>query len=401
MKQLYILGTRGVPAAHGGFETFAEHLALFLVARGWDVSVYCQEDNASFQDIREESWRGVRRIIVPVGGSGPLATLLFDWRCVRHAARRPGDLLVLGYNSALFNLIFLFFGKFFFINMDGIEWQRPKWSLPIKAWFWLNEQIAGRSSPHLIADHPAIERYLRARYPKARITMIAYGGRHVTEACAASLDRFGLTPGTYYLSVCRIEPDNSMLELVQAFSAERRKTKLCVVGGFQPDTNAYHRKIRDAASEDVIFPGAIYEQEAITSLRFHLRAYCHGHQHGGTNPSLVEALGAGNAVIAHDNAFNRWTAGADQFYFDSVTGLKAIFDRLDQDDEALANARKASEARFKEDFDWDNILSQYETLLSTSRSRFRGAETADHRLLPSPTDEPQLNQLVAGESDQN
>lgn len=384
MKQLYILGTRGVPAAHGGFETFAEHLALFLAARGWKVSVYCQEDNASVQDIREESWHGVQRIIIPVRGSGSLASLLFDWRCVRHVARRPGNLLVLGYNTALFNVTFLLLGRFFFVNMDGIEWKRPKWPLPVKAWLWLNEQIAGRTSSHLIADHPAIEEHLRARYRKARITMIPYGGRYVTEASAPSLDRFGLTPDTYYLSVCRIEPDNSMLELVHAFSAVRRKTRLCVVGHFQPDTNAFHRKIRDAASEDVIFLGAIYEQEAITSLRFHARAYCHGHRQGGTNPSLVEALGAGNAIIAHDNAFNRWTAGADQLYFDSVSALKAIFDRLDKDDEALTNVRKASEVRFKEEFDWDSILSQYETLFATSGSRFRGVQLADQRAASVP-----------------
>ena len=154
---LLILGTRGVPAAHGGFETFAEHLALFLVERGWRVGVYCQEEvDTVGARIESENWRGVERIKVRVASRGARATLEFDWHCVRDAAKREGVCLVLGYNSAILLPWLRAHGRKVLTNMDGIEWKRPKWSPPVRAWFWLNEWVAAWSSHRLIADHPAI-----------------------------------------------------------------------------------------------------------------------------------------------------------------------------------------------------------------------------------------------------
>jgi glycosyltransferase involved in cell wall biosynthesis len=366
MKRLLILGTRGIPAAHGGFETFAEQLSLYLTRRGWDVSVYCQEGGAPHGEIREELWHGVRRILVPARSTGSAASLLFDWRCIRDAARKPGRLLILGYNTALFNLAFRVRRRPFMINMDGIEWRRPKWALPIKVWFWVNEQIAGRSATTLIADNPGIESYLQQRFPSARIVMIPYGAPRIEKAPVAPLGPLHLVPNRYYISICRIEPDNSVLEIVQAFSAAPRLSKFCVIGSFQPQTNKYHRAVQQAAGVSVTFPGAIRDWNLLASLRFHARAYCHGHRFGGTNPSLVEALGAGNAIIAQDNRFNRWTAGDGQFYFKTYEELRTIFDHLDNDERALSIARAKAVQRFSDGLTWQTILAQYEDLISRS-----------------------------------
>ncbi len=157
MKQLIITGIRGVPAAHGGFETFAENLAVYLVKYGWKVTVYCQESYNDFQQVSETEWQGVRRIHIPVKGQGAKATIIFDYLSLKHAAKEPGLVLTLGYNTALFNLRLRLSGKKNLINMDGIEWKRDKWKWYEKAWLYFNERAGCLIGNHLIADHPEIK----------------------------------------------------------------------------------------------------------------------------------------------------------------------------------------------------------------------------------------------------
>src|SRR5687767_7125409 len=139
MRKLIILGTRGIPANHGGFETFAERLSLYLVANGWRVTVYCQEDGNG--PIYESDWQGVHRIHIPVQREGSAGSVIFDWKAARHAMSRPGLVLTLGYNTAICNVFQRVKGQVNVINMDGIEWRRGKWGAVAKAWFWLNERI--------------------------------------------------------------------------------------------------------------------------------------------------------------------------------------------------------------------------------------------------------------------
>ena len=357
---LIILGTRGIPAAHGGFETFAEKLALFLVRRGWHVAVYCQDDVSTVTErFRTTTWQGVEQIHVAVSSTGPKATLEFDWHCVRDAARRDSVSLVLGDNGAVFLPYLRLAGRKILTNMDGIEWKRPKWSFPVRAWFWVNEWIAAWASHRLVADHPAIADHVATRRPRSAIATIPYGGDPIAAAPTAPIAAMGLQPGRYMTSIARVEPDNNILAMVQAFSRKARGMRLVVLGNLSPD-NPYHRAVRDAASAEVLFPGAIYEAETIQSLRFHARAYLHGHTVGGTNPSLVEALWAGNAVIAHDNPFNRGTAGAEQFYFSDVESCERLITHLAASDIAVRNAGRAALARAAERFEWSTILTRYE-----------------------------------------
>ena len=358
---LLILGTRGVPAAHGGFETFAENLALFLVARGWHVGVYCQEEvKAVRQRIRSENWQGIERICVQVSSQGPRATLDFDWHCVRDAATRGrSTCLVLGYNGAVFLPYLRLKGRKIITNMDGIEWRRPKWSLPVRAWFWINEWIAAWSSDRLIADHPLIADHLATRRPRSATVTIPYGGVPVYQAPEEPVRALGLKPNRYFVSIARIEPDNNILPIVTAFSRKPRDAKLVVLGALN-DSVAYHRQIRDAASADVVFPGAIYDPAIVQALRFHARAYIHGHTVGGTNPSLVEALWAGNAVIAHDNPYNRWTAGEAGLFFTEVDDCERWIEAMLTNDDLVARCRSAARSRAQNLFRWSDILSAYE-----------------------------------------
>lgn len=356
---LLILGTRGIPASHGGFETFAERLALHLAARGWRVGVYCERDVERVgRRVSTTMWRGIELITVEVAATGPAATLAFDAFCAHDAVTRGGVCLVLGYNGAIFLPYLRLRGATILTNMDGIEWRRPKWSLAVRAFFWVSEWIAAWSSHRLIADHPAIADHLATRRPRRAIATIPYGGDPIRAPKEAPIRTLGLEPDRFLVSIARIEPDNNVLAFVEAFSRKPRSAKLVVLGTFDP-SNAYHRALRRAAGEGVVFPGAIYEAETVQALRHHARAYLHGHTVGGTNPSLVEALWAGNAVIAHDNAFNRGTAGDGQFYFSDVDGCERAIETVLGDDAAVAAARAAARRRSAA-FSWNDILAAYE-----------------------------------------
>lgn len=362
LKKLSILGIRGIPACHGGFETFAEKLSLFLVAQGWKVTVYCQEDEGGPRG--ESTWQGVRRIHIPVRQQGAAGTVIFDWKSVVHALGEDGLFLTLGYNTAVFNALQRLKGQVNIINMDGIEWRRDKWGAIAKAWFWLNERAGCWVGSHLIADHPDIKAHLATRVTADKISMIPYGGDEVRGADTGLLQAYGIVPGAFSVIIARPEPENSFLEMVRAFSQKRRDHRLVVLGQFTPQSNDFHRRVMAAASDEVIFPGAIYDAPVVQALRFHCRFYLHGHRVGGTNPSLVEALGAGCAVIAHDNEFNRWVAGACAAYFADETACGRLFDELLNDRDAIERMQAASRSRFSERFTWPRILGEYEELLT-------------------------------------
>ena len=270
--------------------------------------------------------------------------------------------LVLGYNTAIFLALLRWQGKKILINMDGIEWKRPKWSGPVRAWFYLNEWLGAWLGHRLVADHPAIEDHLATRRPRGAIAMIPYGGDEVVATSAAPLAALGLTPQKYLVSIARIEPDNSILPMVQAFSRKGRGMKLVVLGKLDAG-NAYHAAVRAAASDEVIFPGATYGK-VVQALRLHARGYCHGHTVGGTNPSLVESLWCGNAVLAHRNRFNQWTAGAEQFFFADTDECERMIERILTDDIAVARAGRMARLRAGADFVWADILSAYERELA-------------------------------------
>lgn len=370
--KLNILGIRGVPAQHGGFETFAEKLCLYLSKRDWAVTVYCQEEGHGA--LWESNWRGVKRIHIPVQRQGAAGTVAFDWVAARHATTQDGLFITLGYNTAIFNLLQRLNGQVNVINMDGIEWRRDKWGAIAKTWFWLNERAGCWIGNHLIADHPRITEHLATRVHKDKITMIPYGGDEILSADKNILAKFGIEAGKFSVIIARPEPENSFLEMVRAFSSTQRAHKLVVLGNFDPDRNSFHRQVISAASGEVVFPGAIYEASVVQSLRFYSRFYLHGHKVGGTNPSLVEALGAGCAVVAHDNQFNRWVAGGAAAYFKDEAECAALFDCLLLDDSAAQRMKAASRARFYERFTWDQVLGEYEQLLTAWHPKKRGVK---------------------------
>lgn len=366
MSQLIVLGIRGIPAQHGGFETFAEYLCKYLIERDWSVIVYCQESGVG--PIYESEWLGVKRIHIPVKKEGPLGTIIFDFRSVIHSLRHKGLFLTLGYNTAIFNVLHRLFGKYNIINMDGIEWKRQKWGGLAKTWFWLNERFGCWFGNELVADHPRIEDHLASRVSRKKITMIPYGGLEVKQADESLLAQYELAPKKYDIVVARAEPENSLLEIVTGFSKKYRGSKLLVLGNYD-EANAYHRAVKEVASDEVVFPGAIYDIEVVSALRFFARCYVHGHQVGGTNPSLVEALGAGNAILAHNNPFNQWVAKDAALYFNGAEEIAGLFDRIGLDENLVDGLCVQSTENFTTNFQWNDILKQYEELFLAHYSK--------------------------------
>jgi glycosyltransferase involved in cell wall biosynthesis len=179
------------------------------------------------------------------------------------------------------------------------------------------------------------------------------------------LQDIGVEPGGYAIVIARPEPENSLLEIVGAFSGRPRRHKLVVLGDMRPETSSYHRKVMALAGTEVIFAGAIYDADVLATLRTQAALYIHGHQAGGTNPSLIEAMAAGLPVLAHDNRFNRWVAGAAAAYFSDETACAAAIDGLlDAPDRRRAMSHQAR-ARHQEAFTWEAICAQYEVLLES------------------------------------
>ena len=361
-KTVRILGTHGVPGNYGGFETAAENIALFLVRRGWRVIVYCQVHGSG--PITYDSWCGIERVNVPIAKSGWLGTALFDWLTIAHASQFKEICLTFGYNTGIFNIRQRIAGIPNIINMDGIEWSRKRWGLTRQAILYINERFAALFGDVLIADHPEIYKYLLTRAPARKVTTITYGANPIeTPPSGDLLKEFGLQPRGYLTLIARPIPENSILEIVKAYSSNRRGVDLVVFGDYDKADDPYLQAVRRAASPEVKFIGPVYGN-AVAVLRYHALGYFHGHTVGGTNPSLVEALAAGNPVFAHDNPYNRWVAGDAAVHFWDETQLAGQIAELLGAPDRLEQMSRAALSRYKQEFTWDRVAGQYEAILA-------------------------------------
>ena len=363
-RSLAILGTRGIPARYGGFETFADEVSTRLVRNGVSVVVFCENDDPAAP--KPATYRGVDLVYVPVPRLGPLSTIVHDLRCLWRARSAYDVVYMLGYGAALFCWLPRLFGTEVWINMDGIEWRRTKYGRLGRLWLRLMEATAVRTPSRIVADADAVEASLRRRHRRLLpCSVIPYGApARVDEPEEAPVRALGLQPGRYHLVVCRFEPENHVREIIEGYTASRSQRPLVVLGTARADT-PYVRELRRlaAADERVIMIPPIYDAERLTALRYHACTYLHGHSVGGTNPSLVEALGCGNAVIAHDNAFNREVAGRGALYFTEAADVPGLVERLEADDQLRQQLGRDARQQQQERYTWDAVVAHYLDLL--------------------------------------
>lgn len=358
--KIAILGTRGIPARYGGFETFAEKLAIGLSERGFDVTVFCESGESSVPDV----YQGVKLRYVSAPSLGPLQTILYDLKCL-WASRRGYDVVyMLGYGAAPFCLIPRLWGTEVWINPDGLEWARAKWGFVAKAYFRLMEWTSLRVANRIIADAEAIASSIESRHGKlSACTVIPYGCEVIEAPPEVELlSEWSIGPEDYYLVVCRLEPENHVLEILQAFQRSNSNRQLIVLGNLLTET-PYVMQLRAVQDPRIRMIGTVYDPDKLTCLRYHSFAYMHGHSVGGTNPSLLEAMGCGNLIFAHDNPFNRETLGPCGYFFANDGELTQAIDLAEQQHSELVRLREASRACARAKYRWQDIVSKYAALL--------------------------------------
>ncbi|HKW62811.1 MAG TPA: DUF1972 domain-containing protein [Candidatus Acidoferrum sp.] len=362
-----ILGARGIPARYGGFETFAEQLAVRLVERGHKVTVFCEAEEGAGPE-----YRGVTLRHVTPHNVGPLRTVLHDAACLWHARSGFDVVYMLGYGSSAFCWLPRLWGGQVWINMDGLEWARAKWNWVARLYFRWAERIAMWTPSRIVADAAAIKENLASRHRRMPpCDVIPYGCEFLGDACERELASFELAPGSYYLVVCRFEPENHVKEIIKGFLESQCQKRLVLIGDHQGKSE-YMKSLRSLECERVLFAGPVYEPKKIQALRFFCSGYLHGHSVGGTNPSLLEAMGCGNLVIAHDNIFNREVLGATGLFFADRGGIAAAIDLAEIGGVDVARMRAAVVERVKKYYMWDRIVDHYCKLLSLMSLKTEG-----------------------------
>ena len=354
--RIAILGTRGIPARYGGFETFAEELGKRLAARGHAVTIYCRERHSS------PAYLGVRLVYLPTIRHKYLDTLANTALSTLHAVTQRFD-VILCCNAA--NAIFCWlprvFGTPVALNVDGLERNRKKWNRLAKAWYLLSERLSTFCPTHAVSDAVAIRAYYKERYG-CETTFISYGAEQGKLAGFESLKQLGLEPLRYFLYVSRWEPENNALLVREAFEQVDTDMRLALIGD-APYAPEYIARVRDTADARIVMPGYVFGQ-GYKELGSHCFAYIHATEVGGTHPALIEAMGRGALVLYLDTVENREVAGECGLAFTVSTLADVIRQALDLTFEERAMLQAAALARVRERYSWDAITTEYEALFA-------------------------------------
>jgi glycosyltransferase involved in cell wall biosynthesis len=356
-----ILGTRGIPARYGGFETLAEELSARLFARGHDVTVYTRTRYAE-KGLRTH--RGAKIRVLPTVPTKYLDTVVHGGLSAIDAAFERFDALLVcnAINAASSFLPRLTGRTRIVLNVDGLERQRRKWSATGRIAYRISESLSTIVPDAIVSDARVIQDYYRTRYG-IDSTFIPYGGDLPAPAGREALERLGLTPERYVLYVSRLEPENNALEVVRAYRGVGGTAPLVVVGD-APYAAEYIAKVRAEADPRVLFPGAIYG-EGYRELLAHAGAYVQATEVGGTHPALVEALGYGRVVCYNATPENEEVAGGVALPFDArdPVSLARLLQGILDDPAAHSVWKARASERVRERYRWDDVVDRYEAVL--------------------------------------
>jgi exopolysaccharide biosynthesis WecB/TagA/CpsF family protein len=357
--RIAILGTRGVPANYGGFETFAEKLGGRLVQRGHEVTVYGRDTSVPKGT---KSYLGMRIVRLPAPPSKYFETVIHTLFSAFHALTQRYDIIYVC-NSANVPAVILLrlFGRRVVLNVDGLEWKRKKWSGIGRAYYRLCAWTAARLPVYVVTDALVIQDYYKTVYGR-ETTYFPYGTELAPVPDDGTLARLGLEPGRYVLYVSRLEPENNAHVVIEAYASVSSVLPLAIVGD-APYASEYISSLRSTRDKRVRFLGAVYGS-GYQVLRSHAAAYVQATEVGGTHPALVEAMGFGNAILANEVPEHRETLGdAGRYYSGSAQLAKQLQTVLD--DSAVADdLRRRAQARARQHYSWDAISDAYEVWLS-------------------------------------
>lgn len=360
--RIALMGTRGIPANYGGFETFYENLGPGLAGRGHDVSAYIRPHAVGAFDGRD--YRGVRLIALPSIKTKHLETITHTLFSVLHGLTRRYDIvLVCGVGNTPLVWIPRLSRARVVLNVDSSDWKRKKWGRLAATYLRATERFAARAANVIVADSHVIQaRYRLGHSADARF--VPYGANLVDDAGVETLDRFGLRPRGYLLWVGRLEPEARVEELIRAFASLRPTEYRLVIVGDAPYAGDYRRRLEALAGADVVFTGYQFGN-AYKELGFHAFAYVQTSPTSGTSPALLDQMASGGAVIVRGTATNHEVIGDAGLAYDpddGVNDLAAVLRRVMKDPGLADRLRTAARHRVTTAYSWDRIVDQYERL---------------------------------------
>ena len=326
--KLAVIGTVGVPAKYGGFETLVHHLVLHLNKR-IEMTVYASK-KAYSEEERKEEWNGAKLKYIPLRANGA-QSILYDAWSILHALIYCDVLLILGVSGCLLlPFVKLFSKKKIIVNIDGLEWRRPKWGILAKLFLLMSERVACRFADEIVTDNQILKEYAKIRYDiKSRL--IEYGSDHTYKVnpTSANFQEYPFLKTNYGFKVARIEPENNIHVILEAFASYPDRA-FVIVGNW--DNSEYGRslKIEYSKHRHIYILDPIYDSDSLNLLRSNASYYVHGHSAGGTNPSLVEAMYLELPVLSFDVIYNRATTNNEAIYFGDIYELKALIQQVDQ-----------------------------------------------------------------------
>jgi glycosyltransferase involved in cell wall biosynthesis len=361
--RIALIGTRGVPARYGGFETAVEEIGMRLVAAGNQVTVYSRGPFGNTKHL------GMDVVNLPTLRLKATDTLVHTLLTAIHAGTRRYDAaIVFNAANALPALLLKCRRLPYAVHMDGLEWKRLKWGAMGRKYYLASERLATQTANALIADAKGIQEYYSETY-QAGTVYIPYGTPEPKSSSAHRLSELELSAGKFHLIVARFEPENYVDLGVAGYVRSDAIHPLVVVGA-APYGAAYVERVHAAASGDsrVRFLGSIWDQELLDSLYSHARSYIHGHSVGGTNPSLLRGMGLGTTVLAYDVNFNREVLGPTGRYFASAEELAGLIAWTEASPTEAATLARTAQTRARAHFNWEDVATRYATLCEQLRA---------------------------------
>ena len=359
--KIAIIGSRGYPIVYSGYETFVKEVSERLVAQNICVRVYCQKHLFS---TRPKHVNGVELVYMPTVQTKSLNQLVHSFFSMLHACFSKTDvILVVNAANGPFGLISLLAQKKTLINVDGLEWLRPKWKGLGAAYFKFAAKLATLFYNTIITYAEAMRQVYLQTF-KADSTVIAYGANIRHSKNPELINRFGLTPNEYFLIVGRLIPDNNSDLILEGFKKANSNKKLVIVGDV-PYQDTYAQGMKANASDQILFLGYITDSEVLAELYHQSYAYLHGHEYGGTNPTMLKAMAYGCAILALDTVFNREMLENGQFgwFFQKTSDSVALYlQQAEHNPQAVQTLKEKARDGITQKYNWDEVTRAYVTV---------------------------------------
>ena len=384
MQHIFIVGSKGIPAKYGGFETFVEKLTENQKDKNIQYHVACTKENSDKSGIVEREFvhNGANCYTIDLTNIGPAKAIYYDIKALEWAIKKAERE---GYERPIFYILACRIGPFIarlkrkidkiggvlLVNPDGHEWLREKWSLPVRKYWKISESLMVKHADKLICDSKNIEKYIKEDYKKynPKTTYIAYGTDLNTSTLTNENEEVrewfsskSVKENDYYLVVGRFVPENNYETMIREFMKSNSKKDFVLITNVEQ--NSFYEKLKETTGFDkdvrIKFVGTVYDQELLKYIRENSFAYFHGHEVGGTNPSLLEALGSTRLNLLLDVGFNREVGENGALYW-KKDNLHILIEETEKlDEEKIKILEENAKERIKKQFSWEYIVDEYE-----------------------------------------